>query len=303
MKDKQKDYAASVLARLLNHSRTHKEEYQSLLIRYVAERFLYRLGQSEYRNTFVLKGAYLLTITLKDQTYRTTKDIDFLKIGETDSELIHEALKSICKIPYLEDGVRFDIDSIILQNIQEQNTYQGQRAKISALIGKARIVLQIDIGIGDSVYPAPISRNFPSLLGFNSPNIISYPIETVIAEKLEAIIARSLLTSRMKDFYDLYIISYSSYLDYSSVKTAIENTFKRRGTPIPNEVPVVLSEQVYEDVTKKQQWKAFVSKLRNEHSNLQYSTVIKRIQDLTKVFWIDNTNTPNTWKPEKGWIG
>ncbi|MCD6321727.1 MAG: nucleotidyl transferase AbiEii/AbiGii toxin family protein [Clostridiales bacterium] len=301
MNNKQKDYAASVLARLLNRSRIYKEDYQSLLIRYVAERFLYRLGQSEYRSTFVLKGAYLLTITLEDQIYRTTKDIDFLKTGETDSELIHKALKSICEIPYSEDGVRFDTDSIILQDIQEQNAYQGQRAKISVLIGKARIVLQIDIGIGDSVYPAPISRNFPSLLGFNSPNIVSYPIETVIAEKLEAIIALSLLTSRMKDFYDLYVISYSSNLDYSAVKIAIENTFKRRGTPIPNEVPVVLSKQVYEDVTKKQQWKAFVSKLRNEHSNLQYPTVIKRIQDFTKVFWIDNKEKPITWNPGIGW--
>ena len=122
-----------------------------------------------------------------------------------------------------------------------------------------------------------------------------------LSEKLEAIIALGLLTSRMKDFYDLYVISYSSNLDYSAVKTAIENTFKRRGTPIPNEVPVVLSEQVYEDVTKKQQWIAFVSKLRNEHKDLQFSTVIIQIQDFTKVFWIKNSNTPNTWKPGKGW--
>ncbi len=107
----------------------------------------------------------------------------------------------------------------------------------------------------------------------------------------------------MKDFYDLYIISYSSNLDYSVVKTSIENTFNRRGTPIPNEMPVVLSEHVYENVIKKQQWKAFVGKLRNEHTNLQFSTVIKRIQDFTRVFWINNTNTPNTWKPGKGWTG
>jgi predicted nucleotidyltransferase component of viral defense system len=302
MNNQKKDYSSSVLARLLNHCGTHKENYQSLLIKYVAERFLYRLGKSEYRSTFILKGAYLLTITLEDQTYRTTKDIDFLKTGETNTELIHEALKSICEIPYSEDGVRFDTDSIILQEIQEQNAYQGQRAKISTFIGKAKIVLQIDIGIGDSVYPAAISRKFPSLLGFNSPNIVSYPIETVIAEKLEAIIALSLLTSRMKDFYDLYIISSSINLNYSSVKTAIENTFKRRGTPIPNEAPIVLSEQVYEDVTKKQQWKAYIGKLRNEYSDLQFSTVIKRIQDFTKVFWINNTDIPNAWEPGKGWV-
>ena len=176
-----KDYSTSVLARLLNHHRTQKEEYQSLLIRYVAERFLYRLGQSLYRESFILKGAYLLTITLEDQTYRTTKDIDFLKIGETGAKFIHVALKSICEISYPEDGVRFDQDSIKLQDIQERNSFKEQRAKITAFIGKARVVLQIDIGIGDSVYPTQIARKIPSLLGLNPPEISSYPIETVIS--------------------------------------------------------------------------------------------------------------------------
>jgi len=105
----------------------------------------------------------------------------------------------------------------------------------------------------------------------------------------------------MKDFYDLYVITSSDKLDYLSLKTAIEQTFNRRGTAIPGEMPEVLSEQVYENVTKKQQWKAFVGKLRNEHTDLQFSTVIKRIQNFTRVFWINNTNTPNTWKPENRW--
>ncbi len=301
MSNQQKDYSASVLARLLNHSRTYKEDYQSLLIRYVAERFLYRLGQSEHRNSFVLKGAYLLTITLENQTYRTTKDIDFLKTGETGADLIHEALKSICGIPYPEDGVIFDPKSITLQDIQERNSYRGQRVKILVFIGKARVVLQIDIGIGDSVYPTPISRKIPSLLGLNPPDISSYPIETVISEKLEAIIALGLLTSRMKDFYDLYVITSSDNLDYLSLYTAIEQTFNRRGTAIPSKMPEVLSRKVYKDTTKKQQWKAFVSKLRNEYKDLQFSTVIIQIQGFTKVFWIKNSDTPNTWKSGKGW--
>ena len=105
----------------------------------------------------------------------------------------------------------------------------------------------------------------------------------------------------MKDFYDLYVITSSDKLDYLSLKTAIEQTFNRRGTAIPGKMPEVLSEQVYENVTKKQQWKVFVGKLRNEHTDLQFSTVIKRIQNFTRVFWINNTNTPNTWKPENRW--
>ena len=303
MKEQQKDFAVLVLSRLLNHSRAYREDYQSLLIRYIAERFLYRLGQSEYRNSFVLKGAYLLTITLENQTYRTTKDIDFLVTEEVGAEFIYEALKSICKIPYPEDGVKFDTDSITLQDIRQQNSYHGQRAKINVLIGKARVVLQIDIAMGDSVYPAQRSLKIPSLLRLNSPYISTYPIETVISEKLEAIITLGHLTSRMKDFYDLYVITSLSELDYLSLKTAIEKTFSRRRTAVPAEIPEVLSQKVYEDATKKLQWKAFVGKLRNQHTDLPFSTVIKRIQNFTGVFWINNTNAPNTWKPGKGWTG
>jgi len=295
------DYSASVLARLLNHSRSHRENYQSLLIRYVIERFLYRLGQSEYRNSYVLKGAQLLTITLGNQTYRTTKDIDLLKSGDIQPEMIRKSLEDICSIPYPEDGVSFDTASIRMQDIREQNTYHGHRAKIDTFIGKARVVLQIDIGIGDSIFPDPVYTTIPTILDLQSAVIPSYPIETVIAEKLQAIIDLSLLTSRMKDFYDLYIISTVFTLDYQIVKTAIERTFKRRSTPIPKETPVVFSEKVYNDDTKVKQWKAFVSKLRNEHSDLRFSDVIKQLQVFTKVFFGDNPTKLNSWAPEKGW--
>lgn len=157
-----KDYSVSVLDRLLNLSRQHKEDFQSLLTRYVAERFLFRLGESSFRNSYVLKGAYLLTIVLEDQTYRTTKDIDFLKTGKTDTDCIRDSLKSICSIEHPEDAVAFDTSSISLQDIREQNTYHGQRAKIKATIGKARVILHIDIGYGDSVYPCPLTKEIGS---------------------------------------------------------------------------------------------------------------------------------------------
>lgn len=129
-----------------------------------------------------MKGAYLLTIVLEDQTYRTTKDIDFLKIGKTDTDSIRESLESICTIKYPEDAVVFDTSSISLQDIQEQNVYHGQRAKILATIGKARVVLQIDVGQGDSVFPGPVPKEIPSLLPMDAPHIESYPIESVISE-------------------------------------------------------------------------------------------------------------------------
>lgn len=213
------DYSASVLARLLNHSRSHKENYQSLLIRYVIERFLYRLGQSEYKDSFVLKGAHLLTITFENQTYRTTKDIDLHKSGDTQPEMIRDSLEAICSIPYPEDGVIFDTASIRMHDIREQNTYHGHRTKI----------------------------------------------------------------------------------DYKTVKNAIKRTFERRSTPIPKKTPVVFSEKVYNDDTKVRQWKAFVSKLRNEHSDLRFPDVIKRLQAFTEVFFRDDSTKLSSWIPERGW--
>ncbi|MDC7221663.1 MAG: nucleotidyl transferase AbiEii/AbiGii toxin family protein [Spirochaetales bacterium] len=296
-----KDYSASVLTRLLNHSRKHKEEYQSLLIRYVAERFLYRLGKSPFYDCYVLKGAYLLTITLENQTYRTTKDIDFLKTGATDKKEIKESLKQICSIEYPKDAVIFNTDTISLQDIREQNNYHGQRAKIQANIGKARVIIQIDIGIGDSVFPCSNSRQIPSLLEFENACVESYPIETVIAEKIEASVTISLLTSRMKDFYDIYVITQSMSLKYALLSSAIKRTFDRRNTLIPTSMPVVFTEKILHDPIKQKQWAAFVKKLRNENSNLDLSKVIHEISRFSEVFWKDHTTEPVIWTPGSGW--
>lgn len=301
MTEPRKDYAASVLARLLNHSRQHKEDFQSLLTRYVGERFLFRLGESSFRSSYILKGAYLLTIVLEDQTYRTTKDIDFLKSGKTDTDSIRESLESICAVQYPEDAAAFDIASISLQDIREQNVYHGQRAKIRAAVGNARVILQIDIGHGDSVFPGPLTKEIPPLLSMDAPQIESYPLEAVIAEKLEAAVYLSLLTSRMKDFYDLFIITRAFSLNFRDLQKAVQQTFHRRNTDLPTEMPIVFSQQVYRDETKQTQWKAFTRKLRNEHSDIPLEEVINQISRFSAPFWSQTDTEPAAWNPESGW--
>ncbi len=135
----------------------------------------------------------------------------------------------------------------------------------------------------------------------DGPNIESYPIETVIAEKLEAIIALSLLTSRMKDFYDLYMISRSFTLGFEDVSEAVRQTFARRKTALPTETPVVFTEQVSQDYVKQTQWKAFVRKLRNEHSRLELSEVIERISEFSNALWVPDPDHPHVWDPKSGW--
>jgi predicted nucleotidyltransferase component of viral defense system len=267
-----------------------------------AERFLYRLGKSDYRENFILKGAYLLSITLVDQVYRTTKDIDFLKSGNTDPDYILESIKNICKIKCSEDAVEFNTETINLQEIREQNDYHGQRVKIRANIGKAKVTLQIDIGIGDKVHPNPILKSIPSLLEIESASVLSYPIETIIAEKLEASVSLSLLTSRMKDFYDIYLIIRSFELRYIEVSAAIQLTFERRRTDIPTKIPAVYTEKLYQDSRKQKQWKAFIGKLRNENSALELSEVIEKISQFSTVFWDNGCEKPLVWIPTEGWI-
>ena len=212
---------ASILSRLLNYSREHNTDYQSLLNKYVAERFLYRLGRTEYQQSFILKGAYILTIMLENQTYRTTKDIDFLKTGNTEKRRNQNAITAICNTACPEDGVTFDAFSVRIDDIRELDLYNGHRVKLSAYIGNVRNILQIDIGIGDTIYPVAKRQRIESILDLPDAEITAYPIETIIAEKLEAIVSKSILTSRMKDFYDLYIIISEFELDYFTVHSAV----------------------------------------------------------------------------------
>lgn len=270
----------SIKGRLLNISREKNEDFNLTLLRYVTERFLYRLGQSSYKDSFILKGAYLLTITLEDNQYRTTKDIDFLKVGTADAAYLKNALQEIIAISNPEDGIDFDEDSVVLIEIQEAQQYRGQRAKITAHIGNTRIVLQVDISIGDTVYPSTRSLSVPSILGQDEPTISAYPIETIIAEKLEAIISIGILTSRMKDFYDLYIIVTTQNCNPVTVRGAVQATFSRRQTPIPKEMPEVLTIATAENPIKQKQWKAFIRRIRSEQSSVSLGQILETIRQL-----------------------
>lgn len=297
-----KDTPASILSRLLQYSKKQNENYQSLLTRYAAERFLYRLGKSPYRDVFVLKGAYLLTLVLENQTYRTTKDIDFLKTGNTETEELLNAIKHICLYPCLEDGIIFNTETIRFVNIRKQNTYHGQRVKVLSFIGKTRIPLQIDIGFGDTIHPDKVYRKIPSVLHLNGTSVTTYPLESVISEKLEAIVSLSMLTSRMKDFYDIYIIITNIKLNYTDLVKAVTLTFKRRKTEIPKTSPEVFSEEIWLDPLKNSQWRAFTTKLRNEYSTLGFQTVLKLIDEFSKIFWNDDGESYTSWIPGKGWV-
>lgn len=176
--------AASVAARLLHQARQTGSDYQTLLTSYCLERFLYRLAVSDRRDRFVLKGAMLLRLW-SERPYRATLDLDFLRRGDSAFEAIREDLRAIIATAAPLDAVDFDGERIRMEAIRAEDEYAGTRATLPARCGKARLMLQIDMGLADAVWPAPRACVYPTLLDFPAFEVLAYPREAVVAEKLD----------------------------------------------------------------------------------------------------------------------
>ncbi len=260
-KGKPKDIAASVRQRLQNLARERKEDFQLVLSRYALERLLHRIGQSLHRDRFVVKGAMLFHLWT-DQTYRPTRDIDFLAHGDHSVTHLEGIFREVCNQAVEDDGVIFESESVTGSIIKPDQEYQGVRVVLQAKLERARIPVQIDIGFGDVVTPAPQQVQYPSMLGFPTPVVSTYPRETVVAEKFQAMVMLGMANSRMKDFFDLWLLSVSFEFDGEVLAQAIQATFERRRTPLPGTIPTALSADFYDDDSKQKQWKAFISKGR-----------------------------------------
>jgi hypothetical protein len=163
----------SVQTRLNTHARVIGADPNFVLTRYVAERFLYRLSRSTYAERFVLKGALLMLAWL-GETLRPTRDMDFLGYGDLSPDALSGALTTICTTPVEPDGLVFEVDSIRIESIREEDAYGGWRAALRATLGNARIPLQIDVGAGDAAIPAPSGS--PTLLCWISHRLACAPI-------------------------------------------------------------------------------------------------------------------------------
>jgi hypothetical protein len=249
--------AASVRQRLLQRIRETGEEAGSVWSRYAVERLLYRLSVSEHGKSFVLKGAALLLVWT-GRPHRPTLDLDLLGHGEDSSERVRGVFRSVCRVEVVPDGLRFDADSVTAVPIRDIQDYGGQRVKLMAFLGKARIPMQVDIGFGDVVTPRPREIVYPTLLDFPAPRLRACPRETVVAEKLHAMVVLGIANSRMKDFYDLHVLASAFDFDGGTLARAIEATFGRRNTALPAETPLALTTEFGHDATKQTQWRAFL---------------------------------------------
>jgi len=268
---------ASIRRRLYDLSRNRGEDFQLILTWYAAERLLYRLSRSKHSREFILKGAMLLNIWM-DRSHRPTRDLDFAGQGDSSPDRLITAFHEICQVEVKPDGLQFDPESIQVTEIREIQEYQGQRIKLIANLGKARISVQVDIGFGDAVTPEARQITYPTLLDLPAPLILAYPVETVVAEKLQAMVALGMLNSRMKDFYDVRMISRQFRFEGPKLAEAIRVTFDRRRTEIPESIPTALSDEFAMDSEKGTQWKAFLNRSGLEDIALELPQIIDEIR-------------------------
>lgn len=265
--------AASIAARLAAIARTQGRDHSFILSRYGIERLLWRLSQAKCRDDFIVKGATLFLLWAPDSS-RPTRDLDLLGRGDPSQERIGSLFQQLCEDDTsTKDGLVFHAESVSTSRIKDDDEYQGVRVRLLATLERTRIDIQIDVGFGDAVVPAPIRSIFPTLLGMPAPEIQAYPPEVVVAEKLHAIVYLAERNTRMKDFHDLRILLESARIDPDALTAAIIATFQRRGTPLPQEIPLGLRTEFGRDASRIRQWNAFHKRLGIEQLHTLEETV------------------------------
>lgn len=258
---------ASVRARINNKAKADNVNTQFLLTRYALERMLYRLAESVHRDSFLLKGALLFDLWY-DVPLRPTRDIDLLGFGMAEIPHLVKVFEDLCAIE-VKDGINFDPASIKAEEIRKDANYSGTRVTVVGSIDGAKCSVQVDVGYGDAVTPAPEMATYPVMLeDMPAPELRVYPQYTVIAEKFEAIVSLGMANSRMKDYFDLWVLLRKANLEDATLDQAVRATFKNRNTVMPKEVPAGLSDQFAQDKTRMALWDAFISRNKLEAQSL-----------------------------------
>lgn len=298
-----RNVAASVHARLLTRSRESGENFQFLLQRYSAERFLYRLGRSPHREHFVLKGAMLFALW-GGSIYRPTRDLDFTRYGSSEAATILSAMREVCTIAVEDDGLVFNAETLSAEPIRDDAEYDGLRVRFQAMLGPARIPMQIDIGFGNAIEPPASDVDYPTLLDTPTPHIRAYPYEAVVAEKFHTMVVLGERNSRYKDFYDLYVMARQFPFDGIKLADSIAATFKRRRTTINSALPIALTPRFYEDSARAGQWRAYLTRNSLPGAPADFLPVGELIRSFLGPVWAalaENSKFSQTWKTAGPW--
>jgi hypothetical protein len=276
MKQEIKNIEGSVRAKLDNKRKELNIPFLEILRTYAMERFLYRLSKAAFAGDFILKGALLFT-AWKVNERRTTLDIDLLARYSNQISAIEKVVQDVCAVDVTPDALRFDPATVVGAKIKEDADYEGVRVKFVAFLGKARIPMQIDFGFGDTVYPAPKVIKYPVILDLPAPKLKGYAPETVVSEKFQAMVQLGALNSRMKDFYDIWLLMRQFNFDGHHLTEALKRTFSRRKMDLPQGERLLVDE-IYDEKSDSQTlWKAFLTRSGIENVPERLVTVAKAI--------------------------
>lgn len=254
---------------------------QILLTRFFMERFLERISLSKYKNNFILKGGILIS-SMVGVDFRMTKDIDLtIKNIPLNEVFIKNALIEITNIE-IDDGTTFKL--LDLQSIREEFEYSGFRARFSCVLDKTQNIIQLDITTGDVITPSEVKYSYELLIEKRKINITCYPIETILAEKVESILSKNITTTRMKDFYDCYMLGklYIDEINREDLIKAIKNTARTRKTEFIFDNIQKTINLIENDESLKFLWTAYSSQF-DYAKEIKFESLIEEIKKLLKI--------------------
>lgn len=295
-----KNIAASARQKLLNKSKEENRSFEELVRRYAMERFLYRLSQSEYRDKLILKGALMFAVW-KKSIYRPTMDIDMLGRLNNDSVALEKCVRDICSTEVTPDGILFDPTSVKSDAITKDADYVGRRIQFLGRMENMRISMQVDIGFGDTVFPAPEEIIMPSFFQMPTGVIIGYTRESAIAEKFHAMVQMAELNSRMKDFYDIWLLSSSFDFYGERLAQAITFTFKTRNVSVEENV-IAFSIDFAEE--KQAQWSSYLKKNRINDTSTRFRDITYQVGSFLLpiiVSIVKKSPPPRLWSAPGSW--
>lgn len=292
---------ASVRARLKNKADELGLTFTQVLQYYAMERFLFRLSKTDWEDALVVKGAAMLRVW-DGAVACPTKDIDFLGRIDSSPESIRSMIRECLEVA-TDDGLEFSA-KIEVEPITIEDRYPSARAVIRGTLSGARIVLQLDIGVADVAVPDPGWVDYPTLLDMVSPHILAYQPSTAVAEKFQTMVEKGLLNSRVKDYYDIWMLADSVEFDGTELRDAIRATFDRRDTDVPYTRPNVLGDEYTSQETTRAQWAVFAKKMSASGADApaDFSGVVERVSNfLMPAAAAARESFELTWGPDRGW--
>ena len=295
-----KDLAASIRQKLLNRSKSENQSFEEIVRRYAMERFLYRLGLSQYKEQLILKGALMFAVW-KNSISRTTLDIDMLGRISNSVTVIEKCICDICTIKSEDDGLIFDPSTVKSESITKDADYVGRRVLFTGKLSTMRISMQIDIGFGDMVFPEPDRIIMPSFFDMPKAEILGYTKESAIAEKFHAMVLMGALNSRIKDFYDIWILSKTFDFTGERLSQAIKSTFERRDLAIQENITAFTDDFAKE---KQSQWQVFRKKMKFADAPESFREITKQVETFLNpitLSLLQKSPQPKNWNPQSGW--